>query len=262
MNHLSDIVLQNVIFVSKSRYNVPVTVFPPIVFNELVYYFGGKRTKTFGDTVLEEEGETLEYMPYTGKKEKYRVERTQSGDCIDIFFGSDFVLEEKAFAFSVAHNPVFRQCFEKIHALWLLKETGYEYECLSLLYRILGEAEKALRPAYLPRDKALKIAPAEEYIFAHFHEADFNCRVLPELCHIKYTYFKRLFVTKYGMPPISYVTALRMKLAKDLLRSGLYSVSETAEKAGYASPYYFSRAFKKENGISPSDYINQTKQLP
>lgn len=48
----------------------------------------------------------------------------------------------------------------------------------------------------------------------------------------------------------------RMMVACSLLKSGL-NVSETAYKAGYSDPNYFSKVFKKEFGVTPSEYISK-----
>lgn len=51
-----------------------------------------------------------------------------------------------------------------------------------------------------------------------------------------------------------FITGERMKKARSLLAYTTYSLSEIALRCGYANVYYFSNAFKKENGISPFAY--------
>ena len=51
-----------------------------------------------------------------------------------------------------------------------------------------------------------------------------------------------------------FITSERMKKARSLLVHSTYSISEIALRCGYANMYYFSNAFKKENGISPFAY--------
>jgi len=52
----------------------------------------------------------------------------------------------------------------------------------------------------------------------------------------------------------AYIISERMKLAKRLLRSTNYSTDHIALKCGYENVYYFSNAFKKSVGTSPSRY--------
>ena len=42
--------------------------------------------------------------------------------------------------------------------------------------------------------------------------------------------------------------------AKNMLITSNYSISEIAISVGYSDPYYFSRVFKQEIGIAPSEY--------
>lgn len=65
----------------------------------------------------------------------------------------------------------------------------------------------------------------------------------------------RLFMQHYGCGPMAHVVALRMQHAATLLRSEESSkVATIAEAVGYANAFYFSSAFKRFFGVSPSAY--------
>ena len=51
-----------------------------------------------------------------------------------------------------------------------------------------------------------------------------------------------------------YIAQLRIQRAKELLRDELLSIQEIAERVGYNDYYYFTKVFKKVQGISPSKY--------
>ncbi len=65
------------------------------------------------------------------------------------------------------------------------------------------------------------------------------------------------FSTLVGMPPIRYLTVWRMQAAKLLLRETQKTVSQIAHAIGYQSEEAFSRAFKREYGLSPSPWREQ-----
>lgn len=68
-------------------------------------------------------------------------------------------------------------------------------------------------------------------------------------------YFSRLFKEEMGLNFIEYVTNLRMEKAKELLNSSTQlSMKEICREAGYTDPNYFSRMFKKHEGLSPTEY--------
>lgn len=65
------------------------------------------------------------------------------------------------------------------------------------------------------------------------------------------------FSALIGMPPIRYVTVWRLQAARLLLRETQKAVSQIAHSVGYQSEEAFSRAFKREFGLSPTPWRNQ-----
>lgn len=68
------------------------------------------------------------------------------------------------------------------------------------------------------------------------------------------SYFSSLFRKGTGMSPIDYFTHLKMQKACQLLYATNSKIKAIAENLGYEDPYYFSRAFKKNMGLSPEQY--------
>ncbi|MEX1295428.1 MAG: AraC family transcriptional regulator [Candidatus Limnocylindrales bacterium] len=66
--------------------------------------------------------------------------------------------------------------------------------------------------------------------------------------------FARRFNEVVGEPPMTYLTNWRLTLAADLLREPDATVSDVAERVGYATPFGLSAAFKRVRGVSPSQY--------
>lgn len=54
--------------------------------------------------------------------------------------------------------------------------------------------------------------------------------------------------------PSNYLYLLRMQQAKQLLLNYTYSITEISELCGYQNPYYFTNAFHKYSGMSPSEF--------
>jgi AraC-like DNA-binding protein len=68
-------------------------------------------------------------------------------------------------------------------------------------------------------------------------------------------FFER-FTRTVGVPPMEYLLAWRMAVARDLLRRSDLGISEVAERVGYASASTFSTAFSRHVGQPPSRYAN------
>ncbi|ENH98038.1 two-component response regulator [Gracilibacillus halophilus YIM-C55.5] len=67
-------------------------------------------------------------------------------------------------------------------------------------------------------------------------------------------YFSKLFKEYFHVSFVEYLTNKRLEQAKDLLLDQRLPLKEIALTVGYKDPNYFSRVFKKEMGLSPSQY--------
>jgi AraC-like DNA-binding protein len=66
-----------------------------------------------------------------------------------------------------------------------------------------------------------------------------------------------LFKKEYNITPIKYLNRIRISKAKELLSSSSYNINQIAEKTGFQDSRYFSRIFRKLEGITPSEYIDK-----
>jgi len=67
-------------------------------------------------------------------------------------------------------------------------------------------------------------------------------------------YFGRVFKRETGLRPMEWLNERRLQTACHLLASTSETVSEIAETCGFASPFYFSRVFRRHFGQSPINY--------
>ena len=65
------------------------------------------------------------------------------------------------------------------------------------------------------------------------------------------------FTRNVGLPPMEYLLAWRMALAKDLLRREEIGIAEVAERVGYGSASTFSTAFSRYVGLPPGRYARE-----
>lgn len=63
-----------------------------------------------------------------------------------------------------------------------------------------------------------------------------------------------LFKTATGMGAISCFQKLKIEHAKTIIRQQTLRMTEVAEETGFASVHHFSRSFKKETGLTPTEY--------
>src|SRR5258708_28199794 len=65
------------------------------------------------------------------------------------------------------------------------------------------------------------------------------------------------FTRTVGLPPMEYLLAWRMAVAKDVLRREHVGIGEVAERVGYASASTFSTAFSRHVGRPPGRYARE-----
>lgn len=223
-------------------------------YQELTFFLSGRTTVYFNDQVLKTEKNKISYLP-DGAQKKYIVERNEKGDCIIIYFKANTLLDENAFVIN-AKNENCATLFKKIFSVWVKKDKGYYFECLSLLYKILSEMQKT---RYITETHFKKIQPAVDYIEKNFLNETISSKKLSELCGISYSYIKKIFAIKYKTSPKKFCLLLKMNYACDLLSSGKYNISQTAEMCGYSDVYFFSHQFKLHVGVSPANFIKNYK---
>ena len=94
---------------------------------------------------------------------------------------------------------------------------------------------------------------AQSYIHRHFAD-DISLDDISYAVNVSPYYFSKLFKAETGMNFIDYLTQLRMDKAKDLLAHTNKSMKEICREVGYSDPNYFSRSFKKNVGLTPTEY--------
>jgi len=72
---------------------------------------------------------------------------------------------------------------------------------------------------------------------------------------VSYARASTLFARAFGLSPVAYRTQIRLNRARALLVSTRRNVSEVAYEVGFSDPLYFSRAFKRRFGATPSSLI-------
>ncbi len=75
------------------------------------------------------------------------------------------------------------------------------------------------------------------------------------------TSFSTRFSGLAGVPPLTYLTKWRMLKASDILRQKKTTITEAAMNVGYESEAAFSKAFKRELGVSPGAYRREKAKV-
>lgn len=139
--------------------------------------------------------------------------------------------------------------------LWKLGDQYEHYRCYSIFYNLLAYIKNLENQTYADKKSFYIISPAVSYLKKHIYDCNLKMETLHTLCGISGTYFRKIFESQYDVSPQKYILGKRLSRAKTLIDNGHFeSISEVATTVGYNDPLYFSRAFKKKYGVSPSQY--------
>lgn len=97
------------------------------------------------------------------------------------------------------------------------------------------------------------------YIDDHFKET-LTLDGLAEMAHINKYYLAHSFKEEFGVSPINYQLARRIEEGCYLLQQTDLSLAQISRILGFSSSSYFSQVFRKNKGVSPSEYRKQNPQ--
>ena len=128
-------------------------------------------------------------------------------------------------------------------------------EKLAALLTLLMEQSKLLENVSMSR-KQVELSAIKTYLDEHYTEK-IMLDNLAEHFFINKFYMTKIFKEKYGTTIVNYLIFKRITRAKQLLRFTDMTIDEIGVEVGMDSANYFSRAFHKVEGISPSEYRKQ-----
>lgn len=135
-------------------------------------------------------------------------------------------------------------------------EHAFTLSVNSMAFKVLSNCAKKLNAQSVsPRTVSSSIIDtAVTYMKTNLHKPITISSLCKELC-ISRTYFSTLFEQTMMVAPYSYLNDMRIKRASELLLTNKnLRVYEIAEMVGFASTAQFCKTFKKNLGVSPTEF--------
>jgi AraC-like DNA-binding protein len=130
---------------------------------------------------------------------------------------------------------------------------GITLQILGLVNAVSKEQEDDLNPT-------AKLISKAKYLMQESLEKPVEMDKLVRELPMGYSKFRKAFKQSTGESPNQYHLNLRLNRAKDLLTSTALNINEVAYQTGFDSVFYFSKLFKKKNGICPKHYRNESME--
>ena len=209
-----------------------------------------------GETLTCHSGELI-YLPrfsnYTVNSVSQKKDKSEGVYAINFLFADDTPPTPPTIIKVKAKEEVLA-CFIRANNACTKGNISFYEETFIELYKILKILKNEIFH-YSTTGKSLKtLTPALKYIENNYTQENISISYLSKLCKVSEPYLRKLFNDAFSIPPALYIRNMRIKYAKNLLKSGEYSITDVAILSGFNDSSYFSREFKKATGTSPKEY--------
>lgn len=232
---------------------------------QILYIASGKAHFYFkeGEETIVTAGHMVLYRPKEMQKYVYYTK-----DQTDVYWvhftGSQVkaLLKEHNFPFKdhiidCGTLPEYARIFQNMIQEMQLRKPHYQ-ELLTVLFKqlLITVSRQLQTESTLTSYVQSEIEHAIRYFLTHYNE-ELNIEEIAASHNMSTSWFIRNFKQYTGMTPLSYILKIRITNAQHLLETTSYNVTEISSFVGYDNPLYFSRLFKNQTGLSPSEYRKQ-----
>lgn len=199
------------------------------------YYYGTDHTEVY-------------WVHFTGSNVKNLLRKYGIPDDVHVLHTGTSLEYKNLFLQMIQELKLCKEDYEELLA-------GYLQHLLIMLHRLNNRK---------PQGKNRQLMEEMDTAVRYFHE-NYNQPISIEeyaaLHHMSVSWFIRNFKEYTGTTPVQYLLSLRISNAQTLLETTNYNITEIGEIIGYDNPLYFSRIFKKQSGMSPSEFRKQLRQI-
>jgi len=229
-------------FQKRELHSVPARAFHSLTFR----YSGSVIVEGKGEKVLSE-ADSITYMP---AGIPYQSQILDSGYMTAVHFE---VLHRGIADKPVVIKPGNPEAFRHLFAALAETDAGEpgSYLSMALFYELLGTLELEVARQ---REPSRRMAEAKQYIDRNYGSRELSVQQLADRAGISQVHFRKEFREQFEMGPLAYIRFVRLNNAKIFLKTGYYSVTETAVKCGFDSLSYFCSVFHRFTGSTPGAY--------
>lgn len=186
---------------------------------------------------------------FFNQREDYDVEIIERGLAFSIHFTTYGEIETESFAYRINNTAEVLRLLERIEKQNPTVNKGHAVT--SDFYALCTLFSEIRQKNYRPYDR--RADGMREYINRNFRDSDVLSGAARE-SGITRRRFNDIFKEAFDVTPGRYLTGVKTNYAKKLLLSKELSVTDIAELCGFSDIYYFSRIFRNETGMTPTEY--------
>jgi AraC-like DNA-binding protein len=226
----------------------------PRPYHALSLRLKGQADFVHNDKVFSVKENDIIFVP---KNYDYTLNAYQQESVIVIHFDSTVPFPEIQ-TFTPTDPSVFVSLFNQLEKTYSQHQVGYKQKLYSLFYEILEQVQIQREKEY-SRNIALPnyFKKSIDYLNANFTDPELTVESLAKIANVSTVYYRKIFKSVLGISPCKHLCNMRLKKAKNLLKTGYYTVEQVAYDCGFNDSKYFSTCYKNMYGISPGKDVTK-----
>lgn len=228
----------------------------------VVFISKGRGLYGSAHTSPEEVNEGTCFFLYPGVRHRYKPDPKSGWEEYWVGFNGFYVERLMSNGFFDPQTPIipaglnsdilvlFRQLIDTVQA----SLPGYSQQIAATTMQLLGVLNQSILHYDHTDDPTGKLILKARFIMQESFEQSIDMEKLAASLPMGYSTFRKAFKQITGESPNQYHLNLRLERAKKLLSTTLLNTTEIADQTGFESVFYFSKLFKKKNGIPPTAY--------
>ncbi len=165
------------------------------------------------------------------------------------------ILYKRAVKLDIYEVKFVRTMFEKIKSEQELNDRYSSEIIKNLLLDFFVYFLRALKKDSAFEKEISLVDEITVYLLEHYGE-DLNQKSVAQMFYVSRSYLSKIFKAKTGRGFNEYLNKIRIEQAKACLKTTALPVTEIAFNCGFNDSNYFSKIFKKTEGVSPLNYRN------
>lgn len=251
----------------SKRHSINIT--RTIQHHELIFITSGKGSILIGNKRFQiKEGMLFYLCPEvlhsieTNKKEPICFLSVHFSYAYVSFYDSKWAIEDKVEMLPLQSGLELKdyyqveELFKKLVDSWDAKLPAYEFITKTLFQQLLIAIYQNIRKQNQNYATSLKVEKIIQYMHQNI-DNKVTLTELSEMVQLSSTYLSRVFKEITGYSVIEFFNKIKIDKAKEIIMEGDKKVKEVAQALGFTDEFYFSKVFKRIEGISPSEYYSR-----
>lgn len=158
----------------------------------------------------------------------------------------------------IKNHIMFEEIMKNINEHWSDNKNDHELICNGLFLQFLHHIYEDIKLSSINYSSRRKVEEAIKYIKENIGNK-LSVSMVARKVNLSSDYLAKIFKSHTGYTPIGFINKCRIDKAKEMLAKENKKIKEIAGVLGFCDEFYFSRVYKRIEGISPMQFYKKTR---